>query len=153
MSEEIDKNTPGPETNSNPEPPVAALSQNKSVEGSGQNRQDSSPGAARPTRMPARRPPYGGGGYRNSGQNDGQGGQPRKFMKQYKKYRKKVCRFCAQKQVEIDYKGIDVLEKFITDRGKILPRRITGTCSKHQRNLAKAIKRARSITLLPFTVQ
>ncbi|MDR2210452.1 MAG: 30S ribosomal protein S18 [Spirochaetaceae bacterium] len=64
-------------------------------------------------------------------------------------FKKKVCRFCTQK-LKIDYKDGDVLRKFITERGKILPRRITGTCAKHQRSLAEAIKRARIIALLPF---
>ena len=64
-------------------------------------------------------------------------------------FRKKVCRFCANKS-KIDYKDADVLRRYMTERGKILPRRITGTCAKHQREVAKAIKRARSISLLPF---
>jgi small subunit ribosomal protein S18 len=64
-------------------------------------------------------------------------------------FKKKVCKFCTQK-LKIDYKDADTLRRFITDRGKILPRRITGTCAKHQRALALAIKRARSIALLPF---
>ena len=64
-------------------------------------------------------------------------------------FRKKVCRFCANK-AKIDYKDADALRRYMTERGKILPRRITGTCAKHQREIAKAIKRARSISLLPF---
>ncbi|MDR0562539.1 MAG: 30S ribosomal protein S18 [Spirochaetaceae bacterium] len=64
-------------------------------------------------------------------------------------FKKKVCKFCLQK-LKIDYKDADVLRRFITERGKILPRRITGTCAKHQRALAVAIKRARVIALLPF---
>lgn len=64
-------------------------------------------------------------------------------------FRKKVCRFCANK-AKIDYKDTDALRRYMTERGKILPRRITGTCAKHQREVAKAIKRARSISLLPF---
>ena len=64
-------------------------------------------------------------------------------------FRKKVCRFCANK-AKIDYKDADALRRYMTERGKILPRRITGTCAKHQREVAKAIKRARSISLLPF---
>jgi small subunit ribosomal protein S18 len=64
-------------------------------------------------------------------------------------FKKKVCRFCTQK-MKIDYKDGDALRRFITERGKILPRRITGTCAKHQRALALAIKRARVIALLPF---
>ena len=64
-------------------------------------------------------------------------------------FRKKVCRFCANK-AKIDYKDADALRRYMTERGKILPRRITGTCAKHQREVAKEIKRARSIRLLPF---
>ena len=64
-------------------------------------------------------------------------------------FRKKVCRFCANKS-KIDYKDADSLRRYMTERGKILPRRITGTCAKHQREVAKAIKRARSICLLPY---
>lgn len=64
-------------------------------------------------------------------------------------FRKKVCRFCANK-AKIDYKDADALRRYMTERGKILPRRITGTCAKHQREVAKAIKRARSICLLPY---
>ena len=64
-------------------------------------------------------------------------------------FKKKVCRFCVQK-LKIDYKDSDTLRRFITERGKILPRRITGTCAKHQRALAVAIKQARIIALLPF---
>jgi small subunit ribosomal protein S18 len=67
-------------------------------------------------------------------------------------FKKKVCRFCTQK-LKIDYKDGDTLRKFITERGKILPRRITGTCAKHQRALAAAIKRARIIALLPFVAE
>ncbi|MDR0409116.1 MAG: 30S ribosomal protein S18 [Spirochaetaceae bacterium] len=64
-------------------------------------------------------------------------------------FKKKVCKFCTQK-LKIDYKDSDALRRFITERGKILPRRITGTCAKHQRALSEAIKRARVIALLPF---
>lgn len=67
-------------------------------------------------------------------------------------FRKKVCRFCTQK-VKIDYKDADLLRRYTTERGKILPRRITGTCSKHQRVLAVNIKRARALALLPYVVK
>jgi len=63
--------------------------------------------------------------------------------------RRKVCRFCAEGD-QIDYKDVRLLNNYITDRGKIVPRRITGTCARHQRELAKAIKRSRHIALLPF---
>ena len=64
--------------------------------------------------------------------------------------RKKVCQFCADKTVTIDYKDVDTLRKYISERGKILPRRITGTCTMHQRAVTTAIKRARTVALLPF---
>jgi small subunit ribosomal protein S18 len=64
--------------------------------------------------------------------------------------RKKVCHFCADKIPFIDYKDTKTLRSFVTDRGKIVPRRISGSCAKHQRELATAIKRSRNIALLPF---
>lgn len=77
-----------------------------------------------------------------------------KFPKKNAKYKRKVCKFCADKTLtaSLDYKRVDILERFITNRGKILPRRITGTCAKHQRQLVREIKKARSISLLPFKV-
>ncbi|MEW6409522.1 MAG: 30S ribosomal protein S18 [Nitrospirota bacterium] len=65
--------------------------------------------------------------------------------------RKKVCRFCVDKVDSIDYKETKILRNFITERGKILPRRISGNCARHQRQVTTAIKRARNIALLPFT--
>jgi len=65
-------------------------------------------------------------------------------------HRRKVCRFCADTSLVIDYKDVKSLRYFITERGKIIPRRISGTCTKHQRALTHAIKRARTIALLPF---
>jgi small subunit ribosomal protein S18 len=76
----------------------------------------------------------------------GRGGKGKVYFK------KKVCKFCIQK-LKIDYKDGDTLRRFVTERGKILPRRITGTCAKHQRALALAIKRARIIALLPFVAE
>ena len=66
--------------------------------------------------------------------------------------RRRVCRFCADRTLEIDYKDAQSLRYFITDRGKIVPRRISGNCAKHQRKLTTAIKRARNVALMPFTV-
>lgn len=66
--------------------------------------------------------------------------------------RKKICSFCANKVKQIDYKDTKFLQKYVTDRGKILPRRITGNCANHQRQLTTAIKRSRIVALLPFTV-
>lgn len=65
--------------------------------------------------------------------------------------RRRVCRFCADKALVIDYKDAQALRYFITERGKIVPRRISGACAKHQRQLCEAIKRARNIALMPFT--
>ena len=65
--------------------------------------------------------------------------------------RRKVCRFCADKDSRIDYKDTRGLSSFITERGKIVPSRITGNCARHQRELTTAIKRARAVALLPFT--
>jgi small subunit ribosomal protein S18 len=65
--------------------------------------------------------------------------------------RKKFCRFCAEKDLKIDYKNADMLKDFTTERGKIIPRRITGTCAKHQRRLTTAIKQARQMALLYYT--
>lgn len=65
--------------------------------------------------------------------------------------RPKFCQFCSDKEQTIDYKKVDLLKRLITDDGKIRPRRQTGTCAKHQREVANAIKRARHIALLPFT--
>lgn len=83
-----------------------------------------------------------GGGARR-----GRGGAPRRRGLG----RRKVCRFCADKALFIDYKDSRGLAHFVTERGKIIPRRITGTCSRHQRRLTTAIKRARVLALLPFT--
>ena len=66
--------------------------------------------------------------------------------------RRKVCRFCVDKGVSLDYKNPQVLKNFITDRGKLVPRRISGNCAKHQRALALAVRKARMIALMPFTV-
>lgn len=67
--------------------------------------------------------------------------------------RKKVCAYCFEEGKSIDYKDVASLKKFISERGKILPRRITGTCAKHQRELTVAIKRARHIALMPYVCE
>lgn len=67
--------------------------------------------------------------------------------------KKKVCSFCSDKIESIDYKDVSKLRKYVSERGKILPRRISGNCAKHQRELTMAIKRARNIALLPFTTE
>ncbi len=97
----------------------------------------------------------GGGGGRREGGSGGPGGPgggpggPRRGKRQYFR-KKKVCKFCVEKMDFIDYKRADILSQFVQERGKILPRRMTGVCSRHQRWLGVAIKRARNIALLPF---
>ncbi|XER09814.1 30S ribosomal protein S18 [Sporomusa aerivorans] len=70
-----------------------------------------------------------------------------------RKPKKKVCSFCVDKVTDIDYKDVPKLRRYTTERGKILPRRISGNCAKHQRQLTLAVKRARNIALLPFTAE
>ncbi|NLY85754.1 MAG: 30S ribosomal protein S18 [Tissierellia bacterium] len=72
-------------------------------------------------------------------------------MQRRYKPRKRVCSFCVEKISHIDYKDVSRLKKYITERGKILPRRISGNCAKHQRELTTAIKRARQVALLPYS--
>ena len=97
----------------------------------------------------------GGGGGRGGDRGDRgdrderggeEGGRGRGFG------RRKVCRFCADKNLKVDYKDQAQLKYFLTERGKIIPRRISGNCAKHQRDVATAIKRARVLALLPYTV-
>lgn len=71
-------------------------------------------------------------------------------MQQKRFQRRKFCRFCSEKVEYIDYKNIKILKSYLTERGKVLPRRMTGTCAKHQRELSESIKRARSIALIAF---
>jgi small subunit ribosomal protein S18 len=96
-------------------------------------------------------PGGGHGGPRRDGGGPGAGGPggPRRGKRQYFR-KKKVCKFCVEKMDLIDYKRADILSQFVQERGKILPRRMTGVCSRHQRWLGEAIKRARNIALLPF---
>src|SRR4029077_1283022 len=100
-----------------------------------------------------RRPGGGGGAGRDGGgrggsSSGGPGGQQGK--KKFFFRRKRVCKFCVEKLEYIDYKDIKTLQQFIPERGKILPRRISGTCALHQRKLQNAIKRARIAAMLPF---
>jgi len=74
-------------------------------------------------------------------------------MPRVRRIKKKVCMYCADKNLVIDYKDADKLKKFISEKGKILPRRVTGLCAKHQREATLAVKRARQIALLPFTAE
>ena len=66
--------------------------------------------------------------------------------------RRKVCRYCADRNVKVDFKDQSALKYFVTERGKIIPRRISGNCAKHQREVAKAIKRSRGLALIPYLV-
>jgi small subunit ribosomal protein S18 len=104
---------------------------------------------------------FGGGGFRGGDRGDRgdrdergergerggeEGGGRRGFG------RRKVCRFCADKNLKVDYKDQGQLKYFLTERGKIIPRRISGNCAKHQREVATAVKRARMLAILPYTV-
>ena len=106
---------------------------------------------------------FGGGGFRGGGGRGGarpaggaggRGGAAAKDAgKRYFFRRRKVCKFCADKIDYIDYKDVKLLSSFVPERGKILPRRMFGTCAEHQRKLTLAIKRARNIALLPFAAE
>ena len=85
-----------------------------------------------------------GGGRGGAADDDKRGGRGGGFG------RKKVCRFCAEKNVKVDFKDQSMLKYFVTERGKIIPRRISGNCAKHQREIATAIKRARGLAMLPY---
>ena len=89
--------------------------------------------------------PAGGGGGRGGGGARGRGGKRRYLFR-----RRKFCKFCDEKTKYIDFKDVRTLQSYIPERGKILPRRTSGTCAAHQRELMRAIKRARNIALLPF---
>lgn len=109
---------------------------------------------SRPAASPTSRPSGGYAGSRPSGQRPGGrpgGGRPTGGRKFYA--RRKFCRFCADEKQKIDYKDSDALRQFITERGKIMPRRISGVCAPHQRKLSSAIKRARNLALLPLCAE
>ena len=97
----------------------------------------------------------GGGGARGGAKGGaGRGGAAGKEQgKRYFFRRRKVCKFCADKVDYIDYKDIKLISAFVPERGKVLPRRMFGTCAEHQRKLTLAIKRARNIALLPFAAE
>ncbi len=86
-----------------------------------------------------------------SPRSEGRGGPGAPFNARFRRPRRKSCRFCMEKIVAIDYKDVNRLRSFVSERGKIVPSRMTGTCASHQRELTKAIKRARNIALLPFS--
>jgi len=88
---------------------------------------------------------------RNNNRNNNN--QDENFNPKFRKMRKKVCPLCADKNLVLDYKNADQLRKFVNDKGKILPRRATGACAKHQRDITLAVKRARQIAVLPYTAE
>ena len=108
----------------------------------------STPSAPAPSQGPS-----GPSGPRPQGGPGGRPGGPAKRGKRSFVRKKKVCRFCVDKVDFIDYKRAEILAPFIQERGKILPRRMTGTCARHQRWLTVAIKRAQNIALLPFAAE
>ena len=89
--------------------------------------------------------------YDRNDRNDRNDG--RDFRPHGRKSRKKVCSYCVDKIRDIDYKDIPKLRRYLSDRGKIVPRRVTGTCARHQRQLTLAIKRARHLALLPYVTE
>jgi len=91
----------------------------------------------------------GGAGSKGAGARGGQ----KEAGKRYFFRRRKVCKFCADKIDYVDYKDVKLLSAFVPERGKVLPRRMFGTCAEHQRKLTLAIKRARNIALLPFAAE
>jgi small subunit ribosomal protein S18 len=110
---------------------------------SSQGPSESGPSSGPPHRSGGR-PQGGPGGSRPSGGPGGRG----KFFR-----RKKVCKFCTEKIDAIPYRDVRLLQGFVAERGKIVPRRLTGVCTKHQRRLTRAIKQARNIALLPFATR
>ena len=116
--------------------------------------QPAAPQAQTQTQAPSHQRPRMGGdrGPRPGGDRGprpgGREGGPRKFFR-----RKKVCKFCVEKIDSINYKDVRLLSQFVAERGKIVPRRLTGVCTPHQRRLTAAIKQARNIALLPFSAR
>jgi small subunit ribosomal protein S18 len=110
----------------------------------------------------SRGPGGGGGGHGGGGHGGGGHGGPRSGDREERGGgeeggrgrgfgRRKVCRYCAEKTLKVDYKDQQALKYFLTERGKIIPRRISGNCAKHQREVATAVKRARMLAILPYT--
>lgn len=97
--------------------------------------------------MPGGRRDNKGGNRDSYDKGEGKGGM------RMRRAKKKVCSFCVDKVTDIDYKEVAKIRKYISERGKILPRRISGNCAKHQRQLTVAIKRARVVALLPYTAE
>jgi len=135
-----------PEGGNAPATPAAPAAPAHRSEGGGPPRREGGHSHSGPRRE------GGPGGGRREGGPGGPGGGPggpRRGKRQYFR-KKKVCKFCVEKMDFIDYKRADILSQFVQERGKILPRRMTGVCARHQRWLGVAIKRARNIALLPF---
>src|SRR6266576_3392667 len=94
-----------------------------------------------------------GGGGRGRGRGDKKTGEKGQGQRRTLFRRRKVCKFCADKIDDINYKDVKIVGPFVPERGKILPRRISGTCAMHQRKLQTAIKRARQIALIPYVTE
>jgi len=107
-------------------------------------------GGTRPARPAGNTRP--GGDNRRPGGDNRRDGNRRYDRRPRRGRRRKVCNFCIDKAKSVDYKDVAKLSKYITERGKILPRRVTGNCAKHQRQVTEAIKRARNVALMPYTV-
>jgi small subunit ribosomal protein S18 len=108
---------------------------------------ENTPSSAPHSSGPSSSGPSSGPGQRSGGRPSG-GPGGRKFFR-----RKKVCKFCTEKIDAIPYRDVRLLQGFVAERGKIVPRRLTGVCTKHQRRLTRAIKQARNIALLPFAAR
>jgi small subunit ribosomal protein S18 len=111
-----------------------------------QPRTSNSRGPQRGSQSGPQRGGSSGGGYRRDSSPNGQ----RSTNRQQQQRKKRTCRFCDSKDVYIDYKNEKRLQRFVSEQGKIIPRRITGTCARHQRQLVTAIKRARHLALISF---
>jgi len=111
--------------------------------------QSKAPESGAPASQPSSGPSSGpGSGPRGPGRPSGGPGGRAKFFR-----RKKVCKFCTEKIDAIPYRDVRLLQQFVAERGKIVPRRLTGVCTTHQRRLTRAIKQARNIALLPFATR
>jgi small subunit ribosomal protein S18 len=124
--------------------PASGLAAKKEEE---QMADENTPSSAPHSSGPASSGPSSGPGQRSGGRPSG-GPGGRKFFR-----RKKVCKFCTEKIDAIPYRDVRLLQGFVAERGKIVPRRLTGVCTKHQRRLTRAIKQARNIALLPFAAR
>jgi small subunit ribosomal protein S18 len=132
----------------NPQQPAGSEGGQQRSEGGGQQRSEGGGAPQQQQRSYGgpRGPRPGGPGRGPGGPGGGRDSGPRKYFR-----RKKVCKFCVEKIDAIDYKDVRLLGQFVAESGKIVPRRLTGVCTPHQRRLTSAIKQARNIALLPFT--